>query len=579
MRKYFTRKRIILAVLVLLGGGGAAYAFLRGPEAPTYETITLQKTTVRQEVSVTGRVKAAEEVDLAFERSGRVVAVPVKVGDRVEANTVVLKLDASELAADLRRSTASVQSAVASRSQAAAAVASAEAKLAEVRRGTRSEELLISETKLANAKRALTDARGDLASTVAKGEADVQKLYEAIPNIVTDAYLTTEEAVLTQVADLFTGITAPRLSFVTSDTQAQLDAENKRRDMDTMLVRFRALKDSLPSTRAGRDASLTEAIGYVRQAQSFLESVSLTLNVSTSLSSTTVATYKGYVNTARSAVSAEVSALTTQQKTINSQLATNQVSSSAAELRVNEAERAVELAENELALKRAGSTTEQVQTQEAEVDRARANLAVAEAAVAEAEAGRSNIQAQIEKTELRAPFAGIVTRIDVKLGETLQPTMAPVSLISEDLFQIEADVPEADIAKITMNLTARTTLDAYGSDVDFPATVVKIDPAERLIDGVATYRVTLQFMQKDDRIRSGMTANVDIQGEERTDVLAVPLRAVIVDGSTRIVRVLRNGEPADVTVTLGLRGTDGTVEVMSGLSVGDVVILFSQSDE
>ena len=52
-------------------------------------------------------------------------------------------------------------------------------------------------------------------------------------------------------------------------------------------------------------------------------------------------------------------------------------------------------------------------------------------------------------------------------------------------------MPEADIAKVAIGDLASSTLDAYGSYVDFPAQVTMIDPAETVIEGVPTYKVTL----------------------------------------------------------------------------------------
>src|SRR5581483_10901237 len=98
---------------------------------------------------------------------------------------------------------------------------------------------------------------------------------------------------------------------------------------------------------------------------------------------------------------------------------------------------------------------------------------------------------------------------------------------SDTKFQIDANIAEADIAKVALGQKATVTLDAYGPDVVFNATVIKIDPAETIVDGVPTYKTTFQFDTPDDRIKSGMTANIDIQGDSHTDVLAVPERAVI----------------------------------------------------
>ena len=70
-----------------------------------------------------------------------------------------------------------------------------------------------------------------------------------------------------------------------------------------------------------------------------------------------------------------------------------------------------------------------------------------------------------------------------------------------------------------------------------------VDPAETIIDGVATYKTTLQFTDEDVRIKSGMTANVDITGLEKKDVLAVPQRAVFARAGHRFVKYYQPERP------------------------------------
>ena len=105
-----------------------------------------------------------------------------------------------------------------------------------------------------------------------------------------------------------------------------------------------------------------------------------------------------------------------------------------------------------------------------------------------------------------------------------------------------------------------------------------MDPAEIIIEGVATYKVTLQFIEEDERIRSGMTANVDIIGDSRVGVLAVSQRALIRKNGEKTVKVLHGQEITEVKVETGLRGSDGNIEILSGLQEGDTVIIFSEGE-
>ena len=192
-------------------------------------------------------------------------------------------------------------------------------------------------------------------------------------------------------------------------------------------------------------------------------------------------------------------------------------------------------------------------------------MSAQQAAIEQAKASVINLQAQLDKLTLRSPLDGVVTRQDAKVGEIVAPNVTVASVISVSTFQVESDVPEADIAKVHVSDAARITLDAYGDDVTFEATVVKIDPAERILDGVATYKVTLQFTKADDRIKSGMTANITTRGAKKENVLSIPQRLVITRGEEKYVKVLRDGQVVEVKITTGLRGSSGNIEVTSGL--------------
>ena len=151
-----------------------------------------------------------------------------------------------------------------------------------------------------------------------------------------------------------------------------------------------------------------------------------------------------------------------------------------------------------------------------------------------------------------------------------------ISLISESEFEIEARVPEADIAAVKIGDFAQVTLDAYGNDVVFEARVVAIDPAETIVEGVATYKTTFAFLVKDARVRSGMTANIDVVTDRREGVVVVPRRAVITRGDEAFVRIMNSaGVVGEVKVKIGLVGSDGNAEIIGGIREGDAAVISS----
>lgn len=215
----------------------------------------------------------------------------------------------------------------------------------------------------------------------------------------------------------------------------------------------------------------------------------------------------------------------------------------------------------------------QVSSAESELVSGGAGSSVSQAEIANAEAEVARVRAQINERTIYAPFTGVITAVDAKLGGVASANTAAISMISADNLQIESYVPEIHIPFIKVGDTAQVTLDAYGADVLFVATVVSIDPAETIRDGVSTYRAKLEFSTPDERIKSGMTANVVVTSERKPDVLLVPQGAITTRGGQKFVTV-KNGEATnEIEIAVGGISSFGEVEVLSGLNEGDVVVV------
>jgi RND family efflux transporter MFP subunit len=227
---------------------------------------------------------------------------------------------------------------------------------------------------------------------------------------------------------------------------------------------------------------------------------------------------------------------------------------SAAGNSISSAENSLSQAKSAYNLKLAGNSADSIAAQQAKVDQA---------------------QAGVNQGVIVSPIDGIVTKADPTEGEFVSSGNAGFA-VQNNNFKIEANVPEADIAKVALDDMASSTLDAYGSDVDFPARVVAINPAETVIEGVPTYKVTLEFANPDSRIRSGMTANLLILTHKQSAVLLIPYRAITDDnGKKSVNKVNPDGKTyQSVPVSVGLKGSDGNVEIISGISSGDKVVTY-----
>ncbi|MBI5079336.1 efflux RND transporter periplasmic adaptor subunit [Candidatus Wolfebacteria bacterium] len=509
----FLKKHYIAVVAVFLLFFIFGYWYFKKSEKPAYDFIVAERGDIIREVNVTGRVKAAEEVNLSFEKSGKASRIYVDVGDRVAVGQILVELDSADLAAQLYQAEASVKA--------------EEAKLEELKAGTRIEDIRIKERELEKAKQ------------------DLANYWDGVPDILNDAYAKTDDAVKKKMDDFFLNDDGsnPQLSFTTSNFQVTINAESKRLALSSKLNEWNDELKRLKiiSSEEIFNLYLKNAEARLILTKDLLDNLMEAIINAPSVSQSTITSYKSSINEARVNINAELSDINGREQAIASQKIT------------------VQKIQDELNLKLAGATPEEIKAQEAKLEGADGSV--------------KNIKAQISKTKIYSPIKGIIVRQKAKIGEIIVANVSVISVISADEFEIEANVPEADIAKIKINDPAKVTLDAYGEEIIFEARVISIDPAETILEGVATYKIKLLFTEKDDRLKSGMTADISILTAMAENAIVVPQRAITVKNVIKTIKILDGEEVKEKEVKIGLRGSDGNVEIIEGIKEGDKVII------
>ncbi|HEY4519068.1 MAG: hypothetical protein UU84_C0036G0005 [Candidatus Yanofskybacteria bacterium GW2011_GWC2_41_9] len=99
MTNFLKKPIVIISLIVLVGVGIGGYAYFGRDNTPTYDFVVAQKHDLIQEVSVTGRVKPAKSVELAFEKAGKVSRVYADVGNKVGIGQTLVVLENAETAA------------------------------------------------------------------------------------------------------------------------------------------------------------------------------------------------------------------------------------------------------------------------------------------------------------------------------------------------------------------------------------------------------------------------------------------------------------------------------------------------
>ena len=501
-----------LAAIAVLGVG--AWLIIR-PDSKPVELVEAKLGSIAQTVSVTGKVKAAHAVDLAFQASGRVVKVYGNIGDKVKTGDLIVQLDMSDAQKAVR-----------------------DAK-----------------TSLESAELALDKLRG---SADAAGDTDqLKKAYAGGFDALTSTY-TDSSSILDSLNTILFSTTLDTSPNRKSDIQYYVDIASSYNSSFVAIPR--QIKFSYDDTVVLYNQAFADykAIQGNYDGPAIVKALASSYKAETAISD--------IIKTATGIIRFVTDSAIQNNWNLNSlsTITTNQSS----------------LTESGTAV--SGHITE---LRNASQTIANYNLDIKsqELVVQQKQNALSDANDNLRDYSIYAPFAGVVTREDAKVGEIAAPNITLVSLISESALEIEANITEADIAKIKLGNHAEVTLDAYNSnftDVAFTATVTAIDPAEIIIDGVPTYKTTLQFEKLAEGIKPGMTANLDITTAVHDNVIIIPQRAVVRQGDRQFVQMPANNQSqatTEQTVTTGLRSSDGMIEIVSCLKAGDKVILYPVS--
>lgn len=199
------------------------------------------------------------------------------------------------------------------------------------------------------------------------------------------------------------------------------------------------------------------------------------------------------------------------------------------------------------------------------------DVQLAKLSVQNAQLALDQAKLNLTKSQLIAPFDGVVAQVNVQAGQPSSASTQPVVLANLSQLEAQVLVAETDVLNVAVGQPAQVTFDALPNRT-FDATIVEVALVGQTTSGVVNYPVTIALNQSDPQIRPGMTANVTIVVEQRNNVLLVPNRAIKLTGRQHTVTVIKDGKPTTVNVTLGLSG-DTESEVTSGLSEGDVVVI------
>jgi len=599
-RRRRRRWLVVLALLIAAAVGGFfVYHFWLaegGSDEAALNTYRVTTATIRFSVTTSGEAQAVNETVLSFGIAGRVSSVEVRLSDEVQAGQKLASLESDALENQLATAEANLLSArirlqqiqkgasEADKAAAEKAVVSAQVAvdtasndLKDLQDGASDAELAAAEERVRSAESALLAAQDNLRklregpseADLAAGEANVAS---AKANLTSAKSLQTSAKAGVQSAEA--ALQGAATAYC--DTEDRIDGICDDFSIPLSNNQISDLNDSI-SPEESPGAALTAATSALVQANSAY-SRALTAE-----------------KDAGAAVGAAEAALASAQQALDALKAEPDPEDVAtAEAAVTAAEQALKAAQLQLDELREGATESAIAAAQGAVDTARANLAAAIAARDDLLAGASqediDLQVQqvqvaelavkqarenLEDATLVASFDGTVAAIAIGVGDVVTAATPAITLLTPDALEVELTLGETDLPSVKVGQKGVIIFDAI-QEKAYPLTVTEIGLAPTTQQGVVTYLATAQLTDFDPnadvRPAPGMSGSAVIVTQEKTNVLAVPNRAIRRQGQNQIVDVMIDGKLETRVVRTGISDVEKT-EILSGLKAGDLVVL------
>jgi len=615
MKKIKKRRIFVILIGIIIVGAIVSAVFNKGEDVE-YTTAKAEEGKLIQTVIETGTIKPIQELELKFMTAGTLGEISTKIGETVTKDQVLAKLDQTDLIIRQQEAMANLQIAQANLNKlingaSASEIAVSKANTAQAKASYDGAVQDLEKTKQANAEK-ITQAENnlnDLINTASGTEtseeitlANAQKTYQKSVDNKTETLLITlenKQSVATTGLDAVNRILDDEnidTYLGARDNSTVINANSTYNAAKALLI---IAKSDLALTKAGsKDIALTysstmAAVNKTFASLNYCFSALENSAISVDLTQTELDTFKSGISTQIGYLSTAISALQTAKQdlddanlTYDTKVADAQTSLASAILTARQtlATTKVTNAQSLASAESKVSTTRQTwQVSEAQLNQLLAtarqeDISLKRASVLQAQAQLDLANSQIEQNTIKAPLAGVVTKIDFEVGEQTTPSQTVITMLTDHTFVLELDISETDISKLKLGNQAVMTIDAYGEDIQFSGEVLFIEPAETEIQGVVYYKIKINFDPGTMEIKPGMTATATITTAEKDNVLMIPMRAVLEKDKQKIVRVLSGQKPVEVPVTVGLLGDGGMVEVLSGIKVGDEVVTYIKTN-
>lgn len=634
-KRKWSSRLILLTILLLLAGG--TYLVLAGTsKAGKYEYTKVSRLDVRESVEITGNVEAGATINLTFRDSGQLEEINFEPGDELKKDDVIASLKNRDQELRLQQARANLAGAQANLNERLAGSTSEDIRIAEVA----VQQAEVAAEKVAidwnNAKAELDLIKKKYAEDEKKAQLmvdDAKNKYDYAVKNQGNTGLTNEQAIETARQDLEAQLysTGSQIqqslinlqTIIINDGSSLLGQDLLNLDY-VLLNQAQSTYNQIKAAFDPMYAALKAQTGYEKeqlkiyatqeqdfvtqmlQAQKLILDALIDVPISATLTESELANIRNILLTDNISISSSLAGLNLKyQAILDAELgvitsgdtrdsevvsAENFYQQQQQTYQQTKIDHQVDLNLREAQIR---SLQAQYQIQLAEIESAKASLQKIKAGPRAVDVAylRTQVTANqiavalaeeaLEKTLLRAPIDGVLSRSNIDVGEDVVSSNSVAAretgafeMISDQKYKIDAEIAEVDINKLKKGDKAEITLDAVGDETTYVGTISKIDPVETIIQDVIFYKAEVVIESTDERIRPGMTANVEIVLREVKQALTVPEKAIQTDEQgKKFVRELLNEQVKNIPVETGLRDLQGNVEVKGNLTEGQEIIL------
>lgn len=455
--------------------------------------------TISLGVTASGEVVARSSANLSFRVPGVVAEVFVAEGDRVKAGDPLVALDARELELQV--------------AQAEASLAQARANYERLIEGATPEEIAAVRAQVAQAQAALRQARGSVTDAdIAAAEAALAQAIARRNDLLdgpNNADLTAAQAAVEQ-AEANLSLQRTNLSAAKTNAELQVtlaanalrDAQQaysdlywKNREREEQLAKF-----GLELPKEAKDAE-EQLLRAVESAETRYKQAQLAYEQARQNEIDGIAAAEAQVRTARSNLQRLLDG-PTADLVAAANAAVAQAQATLDRLRGDQRAGA-------LAAAQAGVAAAQANLERITAPPTRQNLTAAEAAVKIAETALTAAKLNLDKAVLRAPFDGIVARVNVDPGDLAGTGALPaVQIVDDSELHIEAAISDTDVARVREGQRVEVRLDALPGTV-FNGTVDFVAPVANVVGNVRTFTVRVKLAEQNG-LRAGMSVRITI---------------------------------------------------------------------